>query len=224
MSPKKNCRLIGYTRVSTDRQGRSGLGLDAQQAAIAAYVQSSGCSLIKTYTEVESGRNNERTELAAAIQHAKRAKATLVIAKLDRLSRNVAFLSNLMESKVTFVACDYPEADKFIIHVLVALAEKEAEMISRRTKDALAQAKARGVVLGAPHHLTNEARLKGSRKGVKTIKKNRAEAYAHIIPTIKALRAKGMSLQAIADELNAMGEETRGGKPWNPMQVSRVLG
>jgi DNA invertase Pin-like site-specific DNA recombinase len=138
--------------------------MDAQEAAIAAHVAATGCALLKTYTEVESGRNNDRTQLALAMAHAKRAKATLVIAKLDRLARNVHFISGLMEGGVDFVALDLPGADRRTIHIMAAIAEGEALDISKRTKAGLAALKARNlwsekkgrhVTLGAPHHLTN---------------------------------------------------------------------
>jgi DNA invertase Pin-like site-specific DNA recombinase len=131
-------RLVGYRRVSTARQGQSGLGLEAQDAAIQSYRDAGACDLKAIYTEVESGKRADRPELIRAIAHAKRAKATLVIAKLDRLSRNVAFVANLLESGVDFVACDNPHANRLTIHILAAMAEHEAKVIGERTKAALA--------------------------------------------------------------------------------------
>src|SRR5262245_46589441 len=139
-------KYVAYYRVSTVRQGQSGLGLEAQQAAVAAF-----CEPIESFTEVESGkRSDNRPQLALAITACRRLKATLIVAKLDRLARNVAFVSTLMESGVDFVAADNPHATRLTVHILAAVAEHEREMISQRTKAALAAAKARGVRLGNP--------------------------------------------------------------------------
>ena len=223
MSPRK-CRMIAYYRVSTEKQGRSGLGLGGQKAAIAGYVAGAGCELIGEYTEVETGtkhRLDNRPELAKAIAHAKRTKSTLVIAKLDRLSRNVAFVSNLMESGVEFVACDNPTANRMTVHILAAVAENEAHLISERTKAALAAAKARGKKLGM-NNLTAEGSRKGSMAGVAAIRRAKTEAYAYIGPIIAQMRAQGLSLRAIAKRLNGLGETTRSGRLWTAAQVSRV--
>jgi len=219
-------KIIAYYRVSTKRQGKSGLGLEGQQATVAEY----GTPLAE-YTEIESGRNKDRPELARALAHAKRSKATLVVAKLDRLSRNVAFTSALMETRVDFVACDNPLANKLTIHILAAMAEYEAEQISLRTKAALAAAKRRGVKLGSarPGHWDGkeDRRQAGLKKARTAAAKAHGaafdESYADLYPVVTELRAKGQSLQAIADDLNDQGHTTRRGKPWNPMQVSRVL-
>jgi DNA invertase Pin-like site-specific DNA recombinase len=223
------CRLVAYYRVSTEKQGASGLGLEAQEAAVKAHVASTGCELIASYTEVESGRKSDRPKLIAAIAHAKRARATLVIAKMDRLSRNVAFIANLLDSGVTFVACDSPHANKLTIHILAAVAEQEARAISQRTKDALAIAKVKGTKSGVPlgaagkANLTREGTLKGSAAGVESIRRAKAEAYSFVRPIIADLHAEGLSLRAITARLNTMGETTRSGRPWNATQVRRVL-
>src|SRR3972149_4875396 len=154
--------IIGYQRVSTKRQGRSGLGLEAQQVAIESYKNEHNARLLASYTEVESGKHNDRPELARAIAHAKRSNATLVVAKLHRLSRNVAFIATLMESGCEFACCDLPVANKLTIHILAAMAEYEAKLISLRTKDALARAKRRGIRLGnAGKYLSTAARARG---------------------------------------------------------------
>ena len=127
-------KLIAYYRVSTKAQGDSGLGLEGQTAAVEAYAAREGAEILRAYQEVETGKRADRPELLKAIAHAKRSRATLVIAKLDRLARNVAFLANLMESGVDFVACDQPQANRLTIHILAAVAENEAVMISQRTK------------------------------------------------------------------------------------------
>jgi DNA invertase Pin-like site-specific DNA recombinase len=222
MVTTKPCRLVAYFRVSTAKQGVSGLGIDAQKAAIAAHVAKTGCKLVGSYTEVESGRKSDRTELGRAIAHAKRAKATLVIAKMDRLSRNLHFITGLQESRVPFVACDNPHANTLTVHILAAVAQEEARAISERTKAALAAAKARGKQLGT-NNLTREGTLKGVASSVAVRRERKAEAYAHILPTILECKAQGVSLHEIAKRLNAAGEETRSGKNWNPVQVSRVL-
>ncbi len=224
-------RIVAYYRVSTKKQGQSGLGLEAQQNTIADYVSQHGGKLIGEYIEVETGKSKVRPELLKALAHVKRSKAQLVVAKLDRLARNVAFTSALMESKVDFLACDNPHANKFTIHILAAVAEHEAEQISQRTKVALAAAKKRGVKLGSarPGHWNGreDKRQAGLRKAhIEAGKAHRQafeDEYADLFPTVKELHASGHSLQSIADELNEQGHTTRRGKPWNRMQVSRVL-
>lgn len=229
-----NQPLIGYVRVSTRKQGISGLGLEAQEAAVRAYAQQVGASVVALYFEVESGKSAERKELAKAIAHAKHSGGKLVIAKLDRLARNVAFTSAVMASGVDFVCCDNPHANKLTLHVLSAMAEYEAEQASLRTKAALSAARARGVKLGSsrPGHWSDPGRamkrLEGIRKAVKHAAKVRAAAatgaYTHLEPLLRDLRAQGASLREMAATLNKQGHLTRKGKPWNPVQVSRVMG
>jgi DNA invertase Pin-like site-specific DNA recombinase len=216
------CRFIAYLRVSTQKRGRSGLGLEGQQAAIDVHLARTGCKLIATYTEVESGRNSARPELTRALAHAKRAKATLIIAKLDRLSRNVAFIANLMESCVGFVACDNPDVNPLTVHVLAAVAEQEARMISERTKAALAAHKARGGRLGT-NNLTRKGTQLGGQRAADAHRRAKLEAYTDVLPTIQELRDAGLSYAAIATRLNDDGQTTRRGKSWNASQVQRVL-
>jgi DNA invertase Pin-like site-specific DNA recombinase len=225
--------FVAYYRVSTKAQGKSGLGLDAQKSAVETFSRQSAARVMKEYVEVESGRKTaeDRPELAGALAYAKRAGATLVVAKLDRLARNVAFLSRLMESGVDFVACDNPHANRFTIHVLAAVAEWEREQISARTKAALAQVKARGVALGSarPGHWEGResARQRGGEKGrakaSKVISAKARAEYADLLPTINAMRASGASLQKIADALNAEGHKTRRGAAFRPAQVQKIL-
>lgn len=223
--------MIAYHRVSTKKQGLSGLGLDAQKEAVAAHVAAHGCALIATYTEIETGKKDDldnRPELRKAIAHAKRSKATLVVAKLDRLSRSVAVIATMLaDGKVKFIACDNPEANELTVHILAAVAQQEVKAISKRTKEALAAAKARGQLLGASlpqcRKLTPQARRKGAAAAADVHRKSADEAYADLEDWMLAQRAKGLTLQAIADALNADGQTTRRGKPWNHMQVSRVL-
>lgn len=224
-------KMIGYYRVSTRQQGVSGLGLEAQEAAVRDYAGRSGAEVLCSYTEVESGKRADRPALLKAIAHARRSKAQLVVAKLDRLARNVAFTSALMESGADFVACDNPHANRLTIHILAAVAEDEAKRISERTKAALSAAKARGTKLGSarPDHWKGreDKRLAGLERArqaaARTVCEAAQDAYADLFPLVKQLRAQGASLQAIADELNRQGHTTRRGLAWNPMQVLRVL-
>ena len=219
--------IIGYLRVSTKGQGESGLGIEAQRSAVEAYAKQNGADFIHWYTEVESGKRADRPELAKALAHCRRSKQTLVVAKLDRLARNVAFLSALMDSKAPFVACDNPHANRLTLHILAAVAEAEAVAISQRTKAALAAYKARGGKLGGQlrqcRNLTPEATARGRQRSAEARAKAATEAYADLRPSVAALRDKGLSLQAIAGELNSQGHTTRRGRPWNPVQVARVL-
>ncbi len=219
------CRLVAYYRVSTAQQGRSGLGLEAQEAAVAAHVALTGCDLVAKYVEVESGRKSARPELLRAIAHAKRAKATLVIAKLDRLSRNVAFIANLMESGVEFVACDNPQANRLTVHILAAVAEQETRSISERTKAALAAAKARGTKLGTDNltKFGTVASLRGAERAAQAHQSAKIAAYADLLPALEALREGGQSYAAIAKRLNSEGQRTRRDAEWNAAQVRRVL-
>lgn len=211
---------VAYYRVSTAKQGQSGLGLEAQQAAVLAYARSKDLELALEFTEVETGtRKRRRPQLEAALEQTRRVGGVLLIAKLDRLARNVAVVATLMESGVRFVAVDMPEADNLTIHVMAAVAEREAQLISARTKAALAARKARGLTLGKPENLTPEARLAGSAASrTRAITDMRTvAAYA------TALRAQGLSLRAVAAQLEGHGFKTRRGGPWNAVQVKRVL-
>jgi DNA invertase Pin-like site-specific DNA recombinase len=224
-------RIIAYYRVSTKKQGQSGLGLEGQKAAVAEFASRNGGSVVYGYTEVESGKRSDRPELAKAVAHARRSKAQLVVAKLDRLARNVAFTSALMESGADFVACDNPHANRLTIHILAAVAEDEAKRISDRTKAALAAAKARGTKLGSarPGHWDGRedkrrAGLERARQSAaQTVREAAQDAYRDLFDTVKEWRAAGRTLQQIADSLNAKGQTTRRGKLWTPTQVSRVL-
>ncbi|WP_161883650.1 recombinase family protein [Deinococcus alpinitundrae] len=213
-------KAIAYYRVSRQKQAASGLGLEAQQANVAAFARTRGYEVIASFTEVETGTNKrQRPELASALEQAKREGAELMIAKLDRLARNVHFVSGLMESRVRFTAVDLPEVDSLTVHILAAVAEKEAKMISTRTKDALKAAKVRGVKLGNPENLTHKARLRGAQA-----RRHQAfEAYRLVSGHIQLLRSQGLSLQKIATRLNAEGHRTVMGKHWQPTQVRNVL-
>jgi DNA invertase Pin-like site-specific DNA recombinase len=221
-------KIIGYIRVSTDKQGRSGLGLEGQEEALQAFARNSGGLILKTYREVESGKKaSNRPELLKALGHAKRAGATLVIAKLDRLARNMAFVANLMDSGADFACCDNPHANRLTMHILAAVAEDEAKRISERTRAALAAYKRRGGKLGASRpecrNLTQAARKRGARRAGESVSRKADEAYADLAEAMTAWRQAGLSQQAIADKLNEQGHTTRRGKPWSQVQVMRVL-
>lgn len=224
-------RLISYLRVSTKRQGQSGLGIEAQRAAVEAHAHDLGLKIEGEYVEVETGKRKDRPELAKAVAHAKRTKATLVVAKLDRLSRNAGFLLALRDSGLPLVFCDMPGANELTVGIMAVVAEEERKMISRRTKDALQAAKQRGVKLGSARRGhwkgREDRRVAGAKAGgqaAAAVHKQAAdESYADLVPVVQEMRAEGRSLQAIADELNEQGHVTRRGRPWNRVQVSRVL-
>jgi DNA invertase Pin-like site-specific DNA recombinase len=212
-------RVFTLTLSPTDRQGLSGLGLDAQRTAVHQFLASRapGCigasGTIAEFTEVESGTKNDRPQLALALDTCRKHRATLLIAKLDRLARNVAFIANLMDGNIDFVAVDMPHASRLVLHVMAAFAEHEREMISQRTKAALAAAKARGVKLGL-----NGARLAAQHH-------RDAVTYAATIEAhVQAARASGAkTLTAIAAYLNESGIPSREGQRWHPSSVSRTV-
>ena len=224
-------KIVSYVRVSTKNQGSSGLGLEAQRTAVEAYAKQQRAKVLAEYREVETGKRKDRPELEKALAHCRRSKAVLVVAKLDRLARNVAFTSALMDSGVDFVCCDNPTANRLTIHILAAVAEHEAEAISERTRDALAAAKARGVKLGSDRpghwngreHLRLAATKKAAKAAGEAHRKKADEAYSDLYPIVSTLRARGLTLRQIADNLNAMGHTTRRDKPFSPTQVRRVL-
>lgn len=215
--PTKATTAIAYLRVSTDRQGRSGLGLEAQREAVARYAAGAGLELVGEYLEVETGKGAnalaKRPQLLAALTEAKRAKAKLVFAKLDRLARNVHFISGLMETGVDFAVADMPDADRFMLHLYAALAEKEALVISQRTKAALKAAKDRGQVLGK--HGKVQAAL------------NKAAAVERLAPTVPMLielRGQGLSLRAIVATLNDRGVPSPAGGKWHLASLHKAMG
>lgn len=210
---------ISYYRVSTKRQGASGLGLEGQVASVEKFVANRGV-IVNSYTEVESGKNNNRTQLAAAIAEAKKLGATLIIAKLDRLSRNVSFIASLMDSRVDFIACDMPDATPLTIHIFAAIAQHERETIVARIKTALDAKKARGEKLGNDDNLTLEGRTTGRAIMQQNAKDNENNIKA--MQLIKLLRKDNLSYQAIAIKLNDTGYRTRRGLMFSAMQVQRL--
>jgi DNA invertase Pin-like site-specific DNA recombinase len=216
--PAHSGKFVAYYRVSTDKQGKSGLGLDAQRQAVQQYLNGGRWSLTGEFTEVESGKRSDRPELAKALAACKRHKATLIIAKLDRLSRNVAFLAALMDRGVEFIACDNPTATRLTLHILAAVAEHEAKTISERTKAALQAAKRRGTKLGNP-------RLDDVRgRAVASLKASAARFAANVAPIIAEIRKSGAaSNRGIARALNARGVATARGGKWEAVQVGAIL-
>lgn len=224
---------IAYLRVSTGKQAQSGLGIEAQREAIAAHIARSGGSLVAEVYEIESGRRDDRPRLAEALALCRVHHATLVIARLDRLARSVAFISHLMGSGVDFVACDFPEANRLTVHILAAVAEHERELISQRTKAALAAAKARGVALGGHRQITpigREKALHGAKKGAEATRSAANSRASDLASTLAAIRADHIavtgsppSLAIIAGALNARGIPTPRGSSWSKTQVRRLL-
>src|SRR5579862_649271 len=218
-----NGKFVSYLRVSTVRQGVSGLGLEAQRAVVAGYLNGGDWKLVQEVVEVESGKRNDRPALADALRLCRKHRATLVIAKLDRLARNVAFISNLMESGVEFVAVDMPQANRFVVHILAAVAEHEAEAISKRTKAALAAAKARGTRLGGRRVSAKRfAEIGAAARKMRTEKAK--EWAAELLPMIRSIQAGGpLSLRKIAAGLNERNITTPRGGEWSAVQVQRLL-
>ncbi|MGA2862940.1 MAG: recombinase family protein [Verrucomicrobiota bacterium] len=213
-----NGKFVAYYRVSTTKQGINGLGMDAQKQAVANYLDDGNWKLLAEFAEVESGKRSTRQELAKAIALCRKEKAVLLIAKLDRLARNAAFLLNLRDSGVDFIAVDMPHADKFTVGIMALVAEKERDMISQRTKDGLAAAKRRGTKLGNP-------RPSEAVKRAVTVNIKRAGAYAeNLAPVIQEIqKAHVTTLRGIAQCLNARGFKTPNGKAFAAQSVKNLL-
>jgi DNA invertase Pin-like site-specific DNA recombinase len=219
-----NGKFVAYYRVSTARQGASGLGLEAQQTAVAGYLNGGRWKMVGEFTEVESGKRSDRPELAKALSLCRIHGATLVVAKLDRLSRNVAFTAALMESSVEFTAVDFPMANRLTIHILAAVAEHEAGMISARTKAALGACRARGVVLGGDRGNIAAEAHKGAQASAVVRSEAASKRAADLLPAIRYAQSNGASsLRDIAAILNESGIPTARGGEWSAVQVSRVL-
>ncbi|WP_315742430.1 MULTISPECIES: recombinase family protein [unclassified Bradyrhizobium] len=229
-------KIVAYRRVSTQKQGKSGLGLEAQEAAIREFARARGGRIIREYTEVESGKTNERPQLAAALHHAKVTGATLVIAKLDRLSRSASFTLTLRDSGVRFVCCDMPEANDLTIGVLAVVAQAEAQAISRRTTDALKVARTRIAEVGQrAHHKVKRlgnpngaAALRRAGKGntaaIATVSANADQRARDLAEVVRDIRAGGaVTLEAIANELNGREMMTPRGGRWYPSSVANLL-
>lgn len=228
-------RFVAYHRVSTVKQAASGLGLAAQRQAVRDYLAASGGELVGEFEEIESGKRSDRPALVEAIERCRLTNSTLLIAKLDRLSRNVHFLSGLMEQGVDFVACDLPSANKFTVHIMAAVAQQEREAVSARTKAALASIKT--TLASGENYVSRrsgrEVTRLGNPEGLKVrrpdlgvlAKQEKADAFAAgVLPTIRRVQAGGAtSLAAIALRLNGLKIRSARGGEWTPMSVKRVL-
>jgi DNA invertase Pin-like site-specific DNA recombinase len=215
--------IVAYVRVSTNQQGRSGLGIEAQRAALSRFAQSEGLDLVAEFVEVETGKGSDaldrRPQLAAALARARALRCPVAVSKLDRLSRDVHFISGLMTHRVPFVVADLgPDVDPFVLHLFAALAEKERALISGRIKSALAAAKAKGVKLGNP-------RIEAARsRAVASLQAEADRAASNVLPIIAEIRRSGATtLRAIAEALNARGVPTPRGGRWHAMSVRNVL-
>lgn len=211
-------KFVAYYRVSTTKQGINGLGMDAQRNAVMNYLNGGDWKLMAEFAEVESGKRKDRPELVKAIALCRKEGATLLIAKLDRLARNAAFLLNLRDSGVDFIATDMPHADKFTVGIMALVAEKERDLISQRTRDGLAAARRRGIKLGNP-------RPAQALRVAQTANLARADAYAEsLLPVITEIRAAHVTaLRGIAQCLNARGFKTPNGKAFKAQSVKNLL-
>jgi DNA invertase Pin-like site-specific DNA recombinase len=224
MTPRPR-HYVTYYRVSTQRQGRSGLGLDAQRAAVRAYLDGNHGVELASFTEVESGKRDDRPQLAAALRRCRQTRATLLVAKLDRLSRNAAFLLSLRDAGVRFVAADLPDMNETVVGILAVIAQHERQAISERTTAALAAAKRRGARLGNPHldrvaPRTAADALVASQAAQK-VAKARAEELRDVVTDARATGST--SLRQLAAHLNGLGIRTPRGGEWAAASVSRLL-
>ena len=215
-------QAIAYIRVSTDKEGKSGLGLEAQKASLESFAEREGFELVAHFQEVETGKGadalSKRPQLALALQEAKRLKCPIVVSKLCRLSRDVAFISGLMSKGIPFIVTELgADVEPFMLHIYAAVAEKERAMISQRTKEALRAAKARGVKLGNPN-------LEKARENASAVRTANADRFAaNVLPIIKEIRATGASMRQTAKALNVRGINTARGGVWAATQVSDIL-
>ena len=220
-------RFVSYLRVSTARQGASGLGLEAQPEAVARHLNGGSWTLVEEVVEVESGKHNNRPAIAEALRLCQLHRATLIIAKLDRLARNVHFISSLMEANVEFIAVDFPQANRLTVHILADVAEHEATMVSSLTQAGLAAAKARGVALGGKRGNPDRMRLMAQRgNAISAVVRTAAvkKRNRDLMPVIVDIRASGFTTPTqIADNLNARGITAPRGGTWSAVQVGRVL-
>lgn len=210
-------KFIAYYRVSTEKQGKSGLGLEAQRESVLKHVEQEGGTLIAEYSDVISGASEAREQLDAALRRCEREKATLIISKLDRLARQLSFLAKFIESKVPLVVAELPHANKMLLQMMAVFAEAERDMVSLRTKDALAAAKKRGVVLGNP-------KLADARVNAAKVREQQADEFAlQHYDNLRRMKANGHSLAKIAELLNDAGRRAPRGGRWYPTSVSNLI-
>lgn len=221
MTPRPR-NYVTYYRVSTQRQGRSGLGIDAQKAAVRSYLDSHGGTVLATFTEVESGKHADRPQLAAALRRCRQTRSTLLVAKLDRLSRNAAFLLALRDAGARFVAADMPDMNEAVVGIMAVIAQAERQAISDRTRAALAAAKRRGVRLGHPSTLvSSKATARVATKAAQVAAKARAEELRDVVEDARTQGAT--SLRQLAAHLNGLSITTARGGQWAAASVARLL-
>ena len=214
---------VSYLRVSTARQGKSGLGLEAQREAVAQFLNGAAWKLLREFVEVESGKHDDRPKLAKALHLCKVTGATLVIAKLDRLSRDAHFLLGLQKAGVPFVAADMPEANEMVVGIMAVIAQGERKLISQRTKAALQAAKRRGVKLGNPNGAAHLHGL-GNKAAVRKVREDAVARADSLRSIVEDVRAGGVtSVRGIAEEMNRRGILTPRGAGWHPTSVGRLL-
>lgn len=221
-TPASTQTFVAYYRVSTQKQGKSGLGLEAQRDAVQRYAEANAGRVVAEFQEVESGKRADRPQLALALERCRLTRSTLLVAKLDRLTRDTGFLAKLRDSGVNFMACDNPHATSLTVTILIAVAEEERRLASVRTREALARAKARGVRLGNPMG----SKAWGDRSGAGAVEalQAKADGFARRLASmVQPLRAEGLSLRAIAEKLNAEGVVTAQGKTWQANSIRRLL-
>jgi DNA invertase Pin-like site-specific DNA recombinase len=216
-------KFVSYLRVSTGKQERSGLGLEAQRKAVTDYLNGGRWAIIEEFVETESGKRDDRPKLTEALTLCRIHGATLLIAKLDRLSRDASFLLELQKGGVRFVAVDMPHADNFTVGILAMVAQKEREMIATRTRDALGAAKARGVKLGGDRGNLPAVAIEGARASARVRSENAQKRAGDLMPIVSALIAEGRSLAQIAKALNEKGISTARGGEWQATQIARVI-
>lgn len=215
-------KYVAYYRVSTQKQGKSGLGLEAQKKMVTDFVALNGGEIVREYTEIESGKCSDRPELNKAMKYASLVGGRLLVGKLDRLSRDLHFILSLQKSKIEFQIADLPGCDSFTIHIYGALAQRERELIASRTKAGLAAAKARGVKLGT-NNLKPELIQEASTKGVQVRRQNADEFASRVRPVIEAMLSQGTSLRGVAVELDRLGVQTARGGTWTATAVRNAI-
>lgn len=221
--PMGHNRFVSYLRVSTVRQGQSGLGLEAQRSSVSGYLHGINGQLISEFVEIESGKNNDRPQLHRALSACRIHGATLIVARLDRLARNAHFLLGLKEGGVEFICVDMPSANTLTIGIMAMVAQEEARMISSRTKAALQAAKARGVKLGSPNSLTSQAQSRGTQRSAEVRQSHAARWRADILPIVQTVHGEHLTYRTTARILNTQRVPARRGGQWTAAQVRRLV-